>query len=200
MASISYDKKTGRRVVRFVGDDGKRRSVRLGDVSKRQAETAKGYIEDIVACKATGSSPKGTTAEWLAGMPDAIRRRIESVGPIELQERRECPTVAAWVATYIESRKDVKDSTRVKYGQAKGRLLAFFGPDKRLDDITPGDVDEFRVYLKATAGLSEETVRSRMAPAGSSSSGRPFGRRFSQRTPSMDKRRHPAARRNASIS
>lgn len=95
MASISHEKKTGRRAVQFVGGDGKRRTVRLGKASKRQAETAKGYIEDLVACKTTGTAPKGTTAEWLAGLPDVIRGRLERVGLVEPQERRECPTVAA---------------------------------------------------------------------------------------------------------
>ena len=163
MASISHEKKTGRRAVQFVGRDGKRRTVRLGKVNKRQAETAKAYIEDLLACRTTGTAPKGTTAEWLAGVPDKILQRLERVGLVAQQERQECPTLAEWVRLYIKGRQDVKESTRLKYGQAEGRLLAFFDADKGLDDITPGDVDEFRVYLKSTAGLAEETVRSRMA-------------------------------------
>ena len=47
MASISHEKKTGRRTVQFVGDNGKRRSIRLGKVNKRQAESAKLFIEDL---------------------------------------------------------------------------------------------------------------------------------------------------------
>ena len=90
---------------------------------------------------------------------------MERTGLVEPQEQRECPTLGEWLQRYIEGRQDVKESTRAKYGQAEGKLLTFFGADKRLDDITPGDVDEFRVYLKVTAGLSEETVRSRMASA-----------------------------------
>jgi len=80
MASISHDKKSGRRTVQFVGTDGKRRSIRLGKVSKRQAESAKGFIEDLVACLTTGTAPKNATAEWLAGLPGVIRQRVERAG------------------------------------------------------------------------------------------------------------------------
>ncbi|KKK53032.1 hypothetical protein LCGC14_3098840, partial [marine sediment metagenome] len=47
MASISHEKKTGRRTVQFIGKNGKRRSIRLGKVNKRQAESAKLFIEDL---------------------------------------------------------------------------------------------------------------------------------------------------------
>jgi len=159
MASISYDKKTGRRAVQFVGDDGKRRTVRLGKVNKRQAETAKGYIEDLVACKVTGTAPKRTTAEWLSGLPDLIVRRLERVGLITPQKRRECLTVVEWIRQYIESRTDVKPRTRVNLEQAEKDLAGLFA-SKHLDEITPGDAEDFRVYLKSR-GLAEGTIRRR---------------------------------------
>lgn len=165
MASISHDKKTGLRVVQFVGDDGKRRSVRLGKVSKRQAETAKGYVEDLVACKVTGSAPKGTTAEWLAGLPDVIRGRLERVGLVEPQERRECPTLGDWLRTYVEGRRDVKCATATVYGHTRRNLLAFFGGAKRLDEIMPGEADAFRVFLTSDEGLADNTVRRRLGIA-----------------------------------
>ena len=158
MASISCDKKTGRRTIQFVGQDGKRRSVRLGKVNKRQAETVKGFIEDLLACKVSGSSPKAATAEWIAGLPDAMRRRLERTDLIAPQERRECPTVVEWVRCYIEGRSDVKLNTRLNMEQAETFLAEFFGKMKRLDEITPGDADDFRIHLKSR-GLAEATVR-----------------------------------------
>ncbi len=159
MASISHEKKTGRRTVQFVGGDGKRRSVRLGKVSKRQAEAAKLRIEDLVACKKTGTAPKGTTAEWLASVPDVIRRRLERVGLVGPQERRDCPTVAAWIRQYVESRTDVKTRTRTNMEQAEKDAVKFFG-GKRLDAVTAGDAEDFRIYLKER-GLAEGTLRRR---------------------------------------
>lgn len=164
MASISHDKKTGRRTIQFVGKDGRRRSVRLGKVGQKQAESAKRFIEDLVACKVTGTAPKNATAEWLAGLPAMIRRRIERAGLVEPEENADCPTLKGWLTRYVESRTDVKVSTRIAWGQTQRFLLGFFGPGKRLDEITPGDADEWRLHLKKQ-GLADNTIRRRSGVA-----------------------------------
>ena len=149
MASISCEKKTGRRTIQFVGPGGRRHSVRFGKISKRQAEAAKLFIEDLLTAQRPGSSPKAATAEWVADLPDGMRRRLERAGLIAPQERRQCPTLAEWLQRYIGGRKDVKPRTLLNYRQAEAKLLEFFGGDKRLDDISRGDAEDFRVFLKA---------------------------------------------------
>ncbi|MDZ4781928.1 MAG: hypothetical protein SGJ19_16885 [Planctomycetia bacterium] len=47
MASITHDKKTGRRRIQFVGADGKRKSLRLGKVNQRDAEAIKTRVEQL---------------------------------------------------------------------------------------------------------------------------------------------------------
>ena len=165
MASISYEKRTGRRTVQFVGKDGGRRSIRLGKVSKTQAKSAKEFIEDLVACTWTGRAPGAATSEWVAGLPDVIRRRIEAVRLIEPQERHDCPTLGEWLAAYVGGRRDVKRATATVYGHTRRNLLAFFGADKPLDAITPGDADAFRVHLTSAEKLADNTVRRRMGIA-----------------------------------
>ena len=165
MASISHDKKTGRRTIQFVARDNKRKSIRLGKVTSRQAEAVKRFIEDLVACKTTGSVPKGTTTEWLADLPDAIRARIERAGLIGPQERIECPTLDDWLREYVEGRRDVKEATATVYGHTRRNLLAYFGESKRLDVITLGDADAFRVFLASDEGLADNTVRRRLGIA-----------------------------------
>ena len=160
MASISHDRKTGRRIIQFVGTDGKRRSVRLGKVSKRQAESAKRFIEDLTACQVAGTSPKNATAEWLANLPDTIRRRIERAGLAEPQKRLECPTLAEWLNRYIAGRSDVKPSTRTVLSHTRRNLIEYFGPDRPIREISPGDADEWRQHL-IREGLADNTVRRR---------------------------------------
>ena len=159
MASITTDGKTKRRAILFVAPDGTRPRVRLGRVTMKQAETAKRFIEDLVACKVTGDAPKNATAEWLAGLPDTIRRRVERAGLVEPQDRREHPTLSEWVRRYIEGRTDVKPGTRINLEQVENDLVGFFA-DKRLDTITPGDAEDFRIHLKARS-LAEGTIRRR---------------------------------------
>lgn len=161
MASISHDKTTGRRTIQFVGPDGKRRSIRLGKVNKKQAETAKLFVEDLLTAKTTGTSPKPVTAEWVSGLPRTLRTRLERTGLILPEERSECPTLGEWLGTYIRGRRDVKAGTATFYGHTKRNLLDFFGQNRPLGAITPGDADEFRIHLATHEGLSDNTVRRR---------------------------------------
>jgi integrase len=66
------------------------------------------------------------------------------------------------VQTYIDGRKDVKEGTATVYGHTQRNLMAYFGNAKRLDGITPGDGDAFRIYLKSTGELADNTIRRRM--------------------------------------
>lgn len=156
MASLTYVNK--RATVQFMGQDGKRRSIRLGACDKRQAETAKLHIENLVACKHTGSSINGATAEWIAGLPDLIRERIENVGLIEPLERKRCPTVKEWFNEYIGIRQDVKPGTRIAFDQARQKFIAYVGEGRRLDDVTAWDAEAFKAHLK-TLKLSEAYAR-----------------------------------------
>ncbi len=160
MASVSHDKGSGRRRIQFVAPDGKRQAIRLGKVTAKQAETAKLHVEDLVACKSTGSSLRPATADWLASLTDTMRRRLERVDLIRPRERTKCPTLAEWVRGYIAGRTDVKPNTRRNLEQAERSLIGFFGKAKRLDEVTPGDAEEFRIHLKAE-GLAEGTSRRR---------------------------------------
>ncbi len=165
MASISHDKKTGRRTIQFVAADGKRKSVRLGSVSKRQAETTKGYIEDLLACRITGSAPSKATADWLAELPRVLRRRIEKAGLVNPQEQRESLTLGEWLARYMEDRRDtVTKGTEVNCEQARDDLLACFGADKPLRTFTAGDGEKFRQSLERKK-LAVATVRRRCGRA-----------------------------------
>lgn len=46
MASISCDK-AGRRTVQFTAADRKRRTIRLGAINKKAAETVRGHVEHL---------------------------------------------------------------------------------------------------------------------------------------------------------
>ena len=80
MASIITNKKNGARTIAFFVGDSERKFIRLGRVNMKQAESVKGFVEDIVACKMTGTAPKNATAEWVATVPDLFRQRLERTG------------------------------------------------------------------------------------------------------------------------
>jgi integrase len=158
MASLSHDKATGRRTIQVVGTDGKRHSIRLGEVDKKQAENARRFIEDLEKSRLSGSAPLKTTAEWVAAQTPVRHKRLEAAGLVEPREDQERPTVAAWVDAYIAGRTDVKPRTKINLKQTAKDMKDFFGR-KRLHEVTAGDADDLRTYLKVERKLSEGTLR-----------------------------------------
>ena len=154
MASISNDP-NGRRRILFNGADGKRRAVRLGKVSLRFAESVKVKIEDLVSATITGHAPADETSRWLVDLDSQLHDKISAVG---LARRRARATLAAFIDTYVGSRTDVKASTRLVFARVRRHMIDFFGADKPLRDITPGDADWWRLHL-LDQGLADNTVR-----------------------------------------
>jgi integrase len=143
MASITRQKK-GRRTVQFVGSDGKRRSIRLGKASEKVAQGVRVKIEALVAASITGQAFDNETAHWLAAVDTVMADKLAAVG---LVPKRQATALSDFLAGYLDNRTDVKLATKVVYGHTQRNLLEFFGPDKSLQEITPGDADDFRRYL-----------------------------------------------------
>lgn len=74
MASLIHNP-DGTRMVQVICPDKKRRTIRLGKVSKRQGEVVLFHIEDLVAAGVTGHSPSDKTARWLRGLGDTLHER-----------------------------------------------------------------------------------------------------------------------------
>ncbi len=167
MASISKQR-NGRRTIQFFGPDKKRRSIRLGKVSDRMARSIKVKVEDLVSAAIAKQPVSDETARWVAQLDDEMTGKLSRVGLIR---ERQNPSLAKFLDNYIESRQDVEAGTRSNYQQVKQNLVDFFGPDKRLCDITPGDADKFKLWLLTEAnsttegGLADSTANRRIRRA-----------------------------------
>jgi hypothetical protein len=60
MASIANDP-NGRRRILFIAPDGRRKTIRLGKVPQRAAETIRVHVEHLVSAAASGHAPADTT-------------------------------------------------------------------------------------------------------------------------------------------
>ena len=76
MASISK-RANGRRMVQFVGKDGKRRSIYLGKISQRNAEAVKTRVESLVVASVTGNPLDRDTARWVSSLDDVLSAKLE---------------------------------------------------------------------------------------------------------------------------
>ncbi|MHC4581371.1 MAG: tyrosine-type recombinase/integrase, partial [Planctomycetota bacterium] len=97
------------------------------------------------------------TTKWLTGLDEVMYDKLAAVG---LVAPRSSTTLGAFLDTYIRGRSDVKGGTRTVYGHTKRNLVAFFGENKPMRDITEDDADQWRLFL-LEQGLSENTVRRR---------------------------------------
>jgi integrase len=146
--------------------DGKRKTIRLGKASMSQAETVKVRIESLVTSQFSGRIDD-EVARWLTSLSDRKYTKLVRAGLVppraaKAPEPRSpaavVDTLAAFLDDYIASRCDVKPNTQLVFGRTRKHLVAHFGKDKPLGDITEGDADAWRLYL-IRYGLAENTVR-----------------------------------------
>jgi hypothetical protein len=104
MASIeSRNNKSGKtyRVRLSDGESPNRPRIGFGRITKRQAETAKINIENLIRAKNTGSEISIAVQSWLNGLGDPIRKCLESLGLAEPMKRKVEITLAVWVDGYM---------------------------------------------------------------------------------------------------
>jgi len=150
MASVSTDKKTGSHRIKFYGPNGLQHGIRVGKCPKRDAERLCRDIEEVLIAKKLGQPPSAATADRLGRVSEPIRLKLERAGVLEPATARRVSDVrlAAFLQDYITNRADLKKASRDNLQQAVTALTDFFGSDKPLNEITPGDAEEFRNWLR----------------------------------------------------
>jgi integrase len=161
MASVISDP-NGRKRIQFVAGDGSRRTIRLGKATMRQAEAVKVKIEQLVlAATSVTGVVDDETVNWLTGIDESMYDKLAGVG---LVGRRDSVKLRAFLDAYIEERSDVKPGTSITYKWVRLNLTDFFGDDKPLREITPGEADQWRLYL-VKQGMADDTIRRRCGTA-----------------------------------
>src|SRR5262245_27816389 len=156
MATIGNDPNGFKRIL-FVAPDGKRKTIRLGKATAKQATAFKVKVEALIGQTITGVADD-EVSRWLAGLDAQLYGRLVAVG-LAKPRAGDGQTLAALIDGYVAGRKaDAKPSTLINLDQARKRLVTFFGADKPIHDITEADAEEFYRSLLAE-GLALNTVR-----------------------------------------
>ena len=163
MASIEYrNNKNGKtyRIRLSEGESPNRSRIGFGKITKRQAETAKINIENLIKAKNTGSEISISVQDWLNGLSNSVRKRLENLGLVEPMKRKTEISLAKWVDTYIENRIDIKPNTKRNMLAARNSLFGYCNKSMSIADFSNYDAEEFRRHL-LELGLAENTVRRR---------------------------------------
>jgi integrase len=151
----------GMRRVQFVDACGSRRTIHLGRVPKRFADSVRVRVEAILGARLRGDPLDRETSEWLGSIDDRIHRKLAGVG---LVKARRCRTLGEWMPQFMESRAGLKPGSVRKLEQTRAKLESFLGPDRLLQRITAEDASRWRDYL-ARSGLSEAAVKTHVGNA-----------------------------------
>ncbi|MBA4107679.1 MAG: integrase [Pirellula sp.] len=163
MASISSDK-NGNRTIQFVAGDRKRRSIRLGKLPKKSAETIKSKIEALNAAAIAQTSWDAETAAWVGKLESLLYDKLATAGLVPLRNAGKRITLAPFIDDYVASRSDVKPGTALVYAQTKAALVGYFGQSKAIGDITAADGDDWRRWMATKGKRADGSVRKPLGP------------------------------------
>ena len=161
MASI-VDDPNGRRRILFVGPDTKRRTIRLGKIDRKSAESICRHVESLSAAKVSGQPVPRDTAGWLAAIGDALRDKLAAVGLIEKQSTR---ALGEFLGNYLEQRRgDSKPATAITIRTVVTDLTQFFGKAADLRAATVERAEAFKKHYQDRK-LAPATVYRRLKMA-----------------------------------
>jgi len=159
MASVSKEQNGRWRVQFFPPECRKRQTLRLGKVTQRVAEEVRRHVERIIASRVAGLPLEEQCESWVARLPGPLRQRLIDLQVIGDTGRKQRSTLGGFLADYIAARTDIEVSTREALRGAGRWLEAYFGPDRDLDSITPGEADAYRTWLGSEGKQAENTTR-----------------------------------------
>ncbi|GIX02441.1 MAG: hypothetical protein KatS3mg112_1378 [Thermogutta sp.] len=157
MASVAKDGKGWR--ILFVAPDGKRKTLRLGRVDKKTAESIRVHVEALLASRISGLPVQQATATWLNTIGEALKEKLAKAGLIDSVA---VAKLGPYLEDYVASRQGTcTPATRVVWGHTIRNLRDFFGRECRLADVTPEKAEAFRQYLMGQ-GLADTTIHKRL--------------------------------------
>lgn len=156
MASVIRENHKGkaRYRVQWVDANKRRKSIRLPGHSAKDADHVARKVQALAGCKASGRPLDMDVACWLADIGDDLRNKLADAG---LCERRASAKLGPFIETYITSRTEAASNTVRNWRNTKAKLVAFFGEERDLRSITPGDADDWRQRM-VNDELSEATI------------------------------------------
>jgi integrase len=156
MATIGKDSRSGTYYIQFHDDTGARKTLRLPIRDRRTAERIRDYVEDILAARCLGVSPRPDTQRWLTEISDDVRGKLETLGLVEPVQRKR---LGEYLEEWLRERAAASPRNFVRIWQRVMRhAIDCIGRDTLLTALTKEHGKQFIEYLR-NRGLSPTSVR-----------------------------------------
>lgn len=164
MASITSSA-NGTKRLQFVDTDGIRKSIYLGKISKRDADSFKIRLEALLSCKIVGTSPDRDLSIWVTTISPKLQHDLAKFSLIDtgnLPQKPTKETLAAFLAQYVDKRgKGKKPATIIVWKQVIASLEEHLPGGVRLSAVTIGDAKDWIDSMRVKK-LAETTIHKRL--------------------------------------
>lgn len=143
-------------------------TIRLGAITKQQAEVTRNRVNAIAAAQAIGCAVDADTAAWLGRIEDWLYDKLVKAELVPPRARpTDEPAHAVTLGDHLEklfAARPLRKKTTARNEQRARRLLEeYFGKDRTLESITPGDGDDYRASLMGKFAQATVSVDVRRA-------------------------------------
>jgi integrase len=138
----------------YTAADGSRPSIRLGMITKADAETVTGHVERIIAAKKHGIAVDPKTQGWIDQLNDDYAGKLAA---LDLVPKRGTATIQGFITEYIATRTDAQANTRRNWKNTLAAMTKYFGENRGMRTITASDADDWRQAM-VNKGVAEATI------------------------------------------
>lgn len=149
-------------------DNGKRRHVRLGQLSKDDADEAQRRLGKIEDAFHGGTPVDAISIAWLASLPPKKRDRVYATGLIPKPSAAMATSITPTGSTNVgrlvgewRSTLDVAESTMANYEQTAALVVRYFGRERCVKSILPAEADKFVTWATREGRVKGESPMSR---------------------------------------
>src|SRR5688572_22812632 len=120
---MSVQWKDGKATIQFSGPDGKRRTLRLGKMTERNANRFDDKLDILNRAAKRGELPDDEVTAWVAKLGDDMVKKLATYG---LVLKREVVPLGKLIADAIENHPSRKQQTKQTLRYAERNMVAFF--------------------------------------------------------------------------
>jgi len=155
MASVCRDD-NGLKRVQFSDLAGERRTIRLGKVRAKSAETFARRVEELLEDLRLGNPHAQDLTEWVSELDATYYDRLAAVGLVKPREHTRATTLGGLFEAFFGG-VSVKPATLIRMRQAESALLEVFGKGREVATIGETDAEDWRTHLRER-GYAQATI------------------------------------------